>query len=215
MVNIFLGNDIVAGPVERIPPRVPAEVHPLRWPRGVSWGEVVDAWLYPINDFLEVRSHLFVLTKNQSQTLRMKLGLSAAYFPPQFTIAQADSPHWLATAEIGREIADLAAEKGTPTVFLLIPTAYQVDEQVFHEYSKGFDIDPAQVDLEQPNRLLGGALTALDLITLDALAPLRRAHEYAEEPLYGRVDTHFSPGGHRVVAEYLRESLPQYLQQPQ
>jgi len=213
LVSMFLGNDLVARMYERILPRVPAETHPFRWPRELSWGEVVNAWLYPINDMLEVRSHLFVLTKNQSQTLRMKLGLSASYFPSQFTIAEADSPQWVATAEICRDIAALAADKGTPTVFVLIPTVYQVDDKVFREYSKGFDIDPAQVDLEQPNRLLGQAMMALDLATLDALVPLKQSLD-GSEPLYGRVDTHFSARGHRVVAEYIIPLLPQYMHQP-
>jgi len=210
IVSLYLGNDIVDQQLERIAPRVPTEVHYLRLPRKASWDELVDAWLYPVNDALEVRSHLFVLLKNQSQTLRMKMGLSAAYFPDQFRTREAESSRWAVTADICRGIADLADSYGVPIIFMLLPTSYQVDADAFDGYLRGFDIDSAGVDLDQPNRLLGHALEARGLTVLDPVDALRREHGRGVR-LYGRVDTHFNANGHRVVERFIEPSVGSFL----
>src|SRR6266516_3444108 len=59
LVSVYLENDVVQA-MQTYPPRPPAVVHPLRLPRRPTWAEFVDAVLYPINDFLEVRSQLFI-----------------------------------------------------------------------------------------------------------------------------------------------------------
>ena len=56
-------------------------VHALRMPRRLSYGELIDAILYPINDFLAVHSQLYVFLKQRTVVLRMRAGLTTEYFP--------------------------------------------------------------------------------------------------------------------------------------
>src|SRR5205807_8247065 len=74
LVSVYLGNDVVLRRVERYPPGPPVDApfHRLRLPRRLTYGELVDAVFYPINDFLKARSHLFVFVKQRASTLRMR-----------------------------------------------------------------------------------------------------------------------------------------------
>ena len=58
------------------------------------------------------------------------------------------------------EIAQTAAAHGARTLFVLVPAPFQVDEAAFDQYIRGFDIDPATVDLDQPNRRMVEELSA-------------------------------------------------------
>ncbi len=93
LVSVYLGNDVVSRRIERYPPGPPVDApfHQLRLPRRLTYGELVDAVFYPINDFLKARSHLFVLVKKEASTLRMRLGLTAEYFPDELLRREAAS----------------------------------------------------------------------------------------------------------------------------
>jgi len=67
IVLLYVGNDIVTTIADSYPARQPSQPHNFRLPRAVSSKELVDAILYPINDTLETRSHLFQLAKNNIQ----------------------------------------------------------------------------------------------------------------------------------------------------
>jgi hypothetical protein len=123
---------------------------------------------------------------------------------------EADSPRWTVTADICRDIAELARQHGAPTLFVLIPTSFQVDSSEFWTYVQGFSIDPATVDLEQPNRLLGRELRARRLEVFDALPAFKEAQR-AGVRLYGRVDRHFSPAGHELLERLIEPVVAGYL----
>jgi len=189
VVCVFVGNDAVAERIDYIPARAPAERHLLRMPRALSWGEIVAAWFAPANDALEQRSHLFTLVKNEMSALRMKLGLTAEYFPYEYRREQLGSPRWAATAQVAAAQAGFAAERGVPTLFVLIPERFQVYKEAFDDYIKGFDIDPSAVDLEQPTRELLRAFQANRLDVIDAL-PAFRAAIPSSPPLFdSKLDT--------------------------
>lgn len=198
VVAVFVGNDVVAEQVDYLPARSPVEQHELRMPHRLSWSEIVSAWLAPVNDGLEKRSHLFTLVKNQLSTVRMRLGLTAEYFPYVYRRDQAESPRWKATAKVAAAHARLDAERGIPTLFVLVPERFQVYEHFFDEYIKAFDIDPAVVDLEQPSRELRRAFAEEGLEVIDVLPLLRSARD-STPPLFGSVDRHLSPQGHVVL----------------
>lgn len=199
VVAVFVGNDAVEYRFDHSPPRQAVRRHELRLPRRASWSELVDALLAPLNDALEVRSHLYVLLKNQMSTLRMRLGMTADYFPPEFRRDDAGSPRWRNTGEIARDIAALAARHGTPVLFVLIPERLQVYEADFDRYLSGFGIDSSTVDLEQPTRLLLASFQAHGLQVLDALPAFRSAARDGPR-LFGTVDQHLSARGHDVLA---------------
>jgi len=167
--------------------------------------------LYPINDYLKQRSHLFILAKNQSRTMLMRFGLTYLYVPEEILRANADKPRWQITADVMRDIDALGRSHGVPVLFVLIPGNYEVEPDVFRKYLKGFDIDSASVDLEQPNRLLASRLAPLSLRTIDLLQPLREQAAKGKR-LYGRVDVHFSPEGNDAVTRTIEPTVVSLLQ---
>jgi hypothetical protein len=198
LVSVYLGNDIVQQRVDWYPPRAPAEVHHWRLPRRLSSGELVDAVLYPFNDFLETRSQLYVFIKSRSDVLLRQLGLTAKYFPDDLLRQEADSPRWSVTAQILSDIRDVARAHGAPTLFMLIPAPAQVESDEVERAIKGFHIDPASVDLAQPDRLLTAAMQTHQLTVWDGLPDFLQAAR-AGTRLYGVVSRHLSPEGHDVL----------------
>ena len=213
VVAVYLGNDVVLKRIEYYPPRAPTEVHPLRLPRRLSGRELIDALLYPVNDFLKVRSHLFIFFKTRLNVVLTRLGLTAEEFPVALLRKEAGSPRWSTTARILSDIRDLARAHGAPTLFVLIPAPYQVDTSEFHRALKGFRIDPGAVDLAQPNRLLTTAMSAHHLDVFDVLPDFRRA-ERAGTHLYGDVDLHLSPAGNDLLERLLEPVVVAHLAAP-
>jgi hypothetical protein len=107
-------------------------------------------------------------------------------------------------------MARLFQDHGAPAIFVLIPPVYQVQEELFHRYTKLFSIPDNEVDLEQPNKLLAAAFREQGLILLDPLEHLRKEADRGISH-YGRVDRHFNPAGHEAVAEYLFPYIEQEL----
>lgn len=202
VVSVTMENDVVPQRVTAPPRRETTILHPLRIPRSLEWVEVVDALLYPVNDFLEVRSHLYILARRELHTVRMRLGLSPLILPAHYYRAAADSSAWGITAAALTDLAELSAAHETPIVFVLLPSDYQVDRESFEQYVRGFGLDPSTMDMDQPNRILGEALRRAGLNVIDALPALRQAQRPGTT-LYGRVDPHLSPEGHQVVHRLL------------
>jgi hypothetical protein len=72
VVAVYVGNDVVGERMSTVPPRPAAVRHSLRIPRGLNGREIKDALAYPVNDFLEVRSHLFIFLRTQLRGVRMR-----------------------------------------------------------------------------------------------------------------------------------------------
>lgn len=202
IVAIFVGNDVVPVRLDHVAPRAPVGRHRFRIPKDLSRRELVDAFLSPVNDALETRSHLFVFTRTRLETLRMRAGFSPLYMPPEFRRTEASSDRWDLAGGIAADIATLAAAHGARPLFVLIPAPFQVDERVFEQYLRGFDIDPADVDIEQPTRLLKEQLASRGLSFVDALPAFRNAHRDGVR-LYGTVDPHLTAEGHAQLADLL------------
>jgi len=200
LVSVYLGNDVVPRRIDRYPAGPPVEVldHHLRLPCHLRYAEFVDALLYPVNDFLKAHSQLFTFFKKRMQTLRMRLGLTAEEFPVDLLRSRSGAPDWSVTAELLREIRDLARARRVPALFVLVPAPFQADTAAFYQALRGFRIDTSAVDLDQPNRLLSQAMRAFHLDVLDVLPDFRRA-ERSGVRLYGTVDPHLSPEGHDVL----------------
>lgn len=208
LVCVFMGNDVVMRRVERYPPGPPVDLplQPLRMPRHLSYAEFVSAILYPINDVLKARSHLFVFLKKRAATLRMRAGLSADYFPEDLLRREASSPRWSVTAQMLRDIRDLARARQTPTLFMLVPASFQVDTATFQRALRGYKIDATAVDLDQPERLLSDAMRGYGLDLIDVLPEFRRAERDGRH-LYGTVDPHLSPEGHELLEQLVEPAI--------
>jgi hypothetical protein len=198
VVAVYLGNDLVDEDQNYIPPREATAAHSLRLPRSFSRHEWIDALLHPLNDYFETRSHLFILVKTRLRAARLRLGMSAAYVPYGVHRSDANRTIWEVTARLFAEIDRYGAQRGSPTVFVLIPPPFAVDPSVFREISRGFALDEREIDASQPNRLLAEALRRRHLTVISAQADFERAN-HAGVSLYGRIDRHLSPAGHEQL----------------
>lgn len=207
---LYVGNDIISSKREYLSPREPDHRYRLRFPRAFTFREFTDAFLRPANDFMEVRSHLFLFFKNRLQTVRMKMGLAVLTFPAPFLKAEADTERWEVTAELCREINELAQEHGAEALFVLIPAQVQIDEAALAGYVEGYDLDPQSIDLEQPNRRLAADLAARGITLYDPLPEYRSAQEGGER-LYGLVDRHFTLEGNELFASLVAPMVAELL----
>lgn len=202
-VCVFMANDVVARIDTTLTPARIGAAYAFRRPRELSWNEIVRAILYPINEYLDRRSHLFVLVRSRSKVLLARLGLTAYYFPDVFLTQEREAPRWSYTADLCRLIADEFSRHDIAVIFVLLPAEYQVYEDVFADYVRMFSIPTESVDLAQPNRLLTAALRKRGLSVVDMLEPMRQAVRTSDHYLYGKVDNHFNTDGYRFVGEYL------------
>lgn len=211
IVALYVANDAVTYRWDTIPPRAPTARRSFRLPRSASWKELVQAMLAPVNDGLETRSHLYILAKNQLSTLRMRLGMTADYLPPEYLRTEASSPRWRNVADLSRDLARDAWARRVPVLFVLIPERIQVYPEDFQRYLLGFGVDSSTVDVDQPSRLLLRELTADSLRVVDAL-PAMRAAATSRPRLYGTVDQHLSAEGHRALSEVMVPAILPLLQ---
>jgi hypothetical protein len=198
LVSIYLGNDIVSS-ARPLPPRNPAPTFSFHVPRQLSRSELVTDLLRPIDDILKRHSELYILAKNSLKTTEMRWGLTGIAFPDELLRSSAGSKRWQVTAALCDSIAQFAAQHGARTMFVLIPAPYQVDDLQLKTFARGFGIDLASVDLDQPNRLLGDAMRRRGLTVLDPLSDFRRRARNGEQ-LYGYVDRHLTPAGHVALS---------------
>ena len=213
LVAIFVGNDAIDRLFPPRAPVVPRVVSRFRWPRRFTPSSLVEAWLRPINDKLETSSHLFILLRKRMKTVLMMVGLAPEYFPVEYRRAEADSPRWAATAQIAARIDSVAAFHGTATVFVLIPAEFQVDQVAYAQYLRAFDIDSATVDLDQPSRRLAEEFEARGLEVVDVLDEFRAAHD-GGTALFGLIDRHLTPNGHRLLWQLVAPPVVTQLQVP-
>ncbi|HXQ29631.1 MAG TPA: hypothetical protein VN848_10205 [Gemmatimonadales bacterium] len=213
IVSLYLGHDVVAKRLDRLPPRPLAEVHSLRLPTSLAPGELVDALLYPINDYLVVRSQLFVFLKTRFRTALMRFHLTAVYFPPVLFRREAISPRWNVTADICSDIATLGERAGVPTLFVLVPSPYEVDHSALVQVLHGFGVDSSELDVDQPTRLMREALERRHLRVANPLLTMRAAESQGTQ-LYGAVDNHFTPAGHDVLEHYIEPEVVTLLERP-
>ena len=206
IVCLYVGNDVVDREESSFPPRDKAARNTFEIPPSLEWIEFVHAILLPINDILETRSHLFILIKERLRPTLLPMVLAKSYHPPVFNVRETGSRRWALTAGICKRIADEFAERSVPVIFVLIPTIYQVREDLWPDHLALFNIDPSTVKLSQPNVLLGGAFETEGLTLLDPLDVMRREAESGNRH-YGSIDPHLNRRGNRSVAEFILPSV--------
>lgn len=206
LVFVYLGNDIIDTSISEFPP-ITRTSREFRFPQNFSKKEIIDSLLYPINDILEKKSHLFILLKNQLSNLLAKIGLTARYFPENLLISSAESDRWSVTADVLSNIEAEASKFNIPVVFILIPTSYQIDPQELAWAKDAFGFTDEQIDLEQPSSRLTAELKVHKLNVIDLYEPLRLAFNNQSLQPYGKIDSHLSKEGHNFVANYIYDSI--------
>ncbi|MDP6401057.1 MAG: hypothetical protein QF835_09070 [Candidatus Marinimicrobia bacterium] len=202
LVFLYVSNDIVTSVntsynFEQVSPQ-----HSFSIPEDLSWSSFINSVLYPINDFLEVRSHLFIFLKHRFQSILAKFGLTAAYFPDIFLLSEQSSARWGITSGICKNIHDEFQRLNVPVVFILLPSVYQCNTKIFYEHIENFDIPLDSVDLKQPNELLAEYFQENRIELHDPLFFMQKQFNHGYT-MYGKIDGHFNEEGHRVVADYV------------
>ncbi|HYV20231.1 MAG TPA: hypothetical protein VFC25_14495 [Verrucomicrobiae bacterium] len=201
LVFVYLGNDIIAKVTAAFPSRQPDERHRFRWPRGLGLREWVNALGYPINDYLEVRSHLFIFARTRLKYLLMRLSMTPYTFPDTLLSRNVADPEWATTAGILKDIGDAATTRGIPILFVLIPSQSEADPAEARRTAAGLGVPPNSYDLDQPHVRLGQEMALRGLTVFDATEALRTATARATPDVYGSVDNHLGKAGHRAMAE--------------
>jgi lysophospholipase L1-like esterase len=112
---------------------------------------------------------------------------------------------WAETEEALGRLHASAQDAGAKTLIVYVPTQHQVTAEGWrHSAAVGFVADPRTLtDDTFPKRLSQfGAEVGAPVINL--IAPLRAR---ADEDLYFPIDGHWTPQGHRVVAELLAAAI--------
>jgi lysophospholipase L1-like esterase len=210
IVFITIHNDIVNVETETFQPRDPVARHDLKIPKSFTRRALIDALLYPVNDLLETRSHLFVLFKTKSRVQLARLGLTAYTFPNVFDRKEENSPMWEITSHICEKIENEFGAYGTPVFFVFLPPVYQVQQDMYEEYIRSFSIAAESVDLELPNKILKREFEKRGLAFADPLESMREKARKGIK-MYGLIDRHFSKAGHEAVAEFIQPMVESYI----
>lgn len=210
IVFLCIQNDCVGWISSTFRSRLGPRRHKLKVPKNFQWREWVDSLLYPLNDFFEARSHLFLFLKSRSRLLLARLGLTAYYFPEIFLQKNKESDRWKVTARICSNIHEAFHEQGIPVFFVLLPTKYQVYPDEFEAYVKMFKINEDEVDLELPNKMLRKAFESMSLPLIDPLVSMRQKGALGLK-MYGSVDPHFNEKGHEMIALHILPTVENYL----
>jgi lysophospholipase L1-like esterase len=104
-------------------------------------------------------------------------------------------------------LADEVAAAHARLSVAIVPTPLQVYPELWEAFRRGHAPPPgATWDLESPQRTIAAACTARAIPVVDLLPALREAAR-TDPYLYFRWNMHWTPAGHRVVAETLARAL--------
>jgi lysophospholipase L1-like esterase len=112
----------------------------------------------------------------------------------------------------GRYLGDIqqtAASIGAPTLLLAIPELAQFEDQARARVMADYRFAEAEVDWDQPQRLLRSQADQAHVPMLDLLPLFRGRADRAE--LYLHLDTHFTALGHAATADALAAFLEPWL----
>jgi len=182
LVFVFLENDVVTRRVTNVPA---TKVTPPS-----------------LSTFLLAHSHLYVFGRNWMELRRMRSGARRHLLTGALR-TEASSQDWQVTGDVLADIAAEAGQRHTRVMYILLPPHHYIDENALASYAAAMGVDRAQLDVSQPARLLTAELVRRGLTVVDATPALARAYDAGRQDLYGRIDRHFSPAGHQVVAEFL------------
>lgn len=211
LVFLYTGNDFK--PDREIKPADLGARHTFRLPTSLAWNEWVRAIFWPINDALEVRSHLFVLAKNQLELLRARFGFTNFYFPPIHRTDLDLDRYWAYGFEMCGRIAEAFAAHDVPVLFVLLPADYQVRADLLARYTAAYGWDDDVLDMDLPSDAMREQFRQRpEWVLLDPLEHLRAAEP--GDALFGSVDKHFTARAHRMVAEFLLPDVAAALPAP-
>ena len=202
IIFFYVGNDVVHYNSDKISPRK-MSASKFHFPSDFSYRSFIKSILRPLNDRLERKSHFFLFLKDRFSNFLTKLGLSARYFPSIFYINEKNAYKWENTVNICYEIDQQFKKFNIPTMFILLPTPYQYNEDIFKDYISSFSLDVENIDIHQPQKILTNLMIEKNINVLDPLPFMKNKGRQFKSGLYGKIDNHFNKNGHNILSEYL------------
>jgi hypothetical protein len=205
LIFIFAGNDFLETRDTVFTPRQAGSKGPLRWPKSFSFRDIKNAVLYPINEFLERNSHLFVFAKNSMRSILMKVGLSGynASAMDMFKKERVNDSSWVKVADICNRIDNDFKRHNSKAYFILLPEPVQIDQKELDFFVNAYKVDRSTLDLELPQKTFTPLMKERGLTMINPLVALREAQK--KEPQIGQVDTHLNESGHRTLFGVLQK----------
>ena len=168
-----------------------------------------------IRAFLASHSALYVFLRERFSETLWRMGLRNNPPPPDFC-ARKPSPAmqagWHMTRSLLDSMAAVCATRDVQLVVVILPTQYQVHEELWVHHFTTFGLNPADYDLEQPQRILKEFCENRGMVYVDVLPAMRKRAQ--SERLFYPIASYMTPAGHRLVAEVVHRSLVQSLRQP-
>jgi hypothetical protein len=211
IVYIFAGNDFLDDFDTILRPRNTNEKPKFKIPLGFNKVEWINNFFYPINNYLETRSHFFILFRKSFKVMLAKLGLTPYYFPDIFSRSVNTENKKDAFYYAVNSIVELFESYHTPLVFVLIPESYQVNKKIFNQYVSMFNISQLETDLFQPNRIAFQTVSSMQGILLDPLDFLTEKHQQGEI-LYFPTDGHLNETGHEAICDFIYPTVKTLLE---
>ncbi len=186
--------------------------YPSRFQRieKINKNEIIDKILYPINDFFEVRSHLFLFLKYRLKNLLAKHGLTYSTISSIFYTDERNTIEIDNVMNLSNMIKEEFENKNVPVFFVFLPLIYQVEENTLKQFMNNFNIDENKIDIELPNKILRKKFIENDIIFFDLLEHMKKSKNESLK-FYEPIDKHFNANGHKVVSEYLYSKVRDFL----
>ena len=201
LLFLYLKNDLTSESIESFPPTTGLTPPSLTFDQ--SFAENLNALRILIYAKLEQHSHLYRFFENSIALLNARAGAANDFLPKEILLSEADSPNWEITTNILADIDRLAVEADTPMLVVLLPPVYYLDDEELNTLVQALNLQPNEVYWQQPSQIFATKFEEVDIAYVDVTPTMRAAYADGNTELYGRIDRHFSPAGHQVVANYL------------
>ena len=151
-----------------------------------------------LRSFLASHSALYVFFRERLSESLWKLGLRNNPPPPEFCakdLPPAMQQGWELEQQLLTEFNTLTKQHRMRLIVLVLPTQYQVHEELWVHHFTTFGLDPRKYDLEKPQRMLKEFCFRQGIETIDVLPDMRADRQ-----------THASLLPHRIIHEPGRAS---------
>lgn len=134
---------------------------------------------------------------------RMEFSLPELYAPPTPELDRA----WTAVRLLLERARDTMARAGGRLAVVYVPTLEGTDRLIFSAEMQraGYDPDEEDFDWNRPSSRLAGICRGLGVAYIDPTPVFRAYPDHAA--LFSKRDAHWSPTGHRLVAETVAASI--------
>jgi len=205
ILAFYTGNDMTDD-AETLPPAQDVQRRPWRLlPAGLS-AEALYDWFYPLNAWLESRSHAYVALRFAIRRIRDPgdaglYGVSRGLRRSQLTRKFLEE-----TARGVRLVAEAAHQHGARILVVVIPERTQVVDPQGARILRAMPALEGDIDMDLTSREFVPRLAAIaEIDRLVDLLPILRAN--TDPANWGERDGHFSPLGHARFYDAIREPV--------